>query len=70
MDRVFITKDELGKAIIKTQRRAGPLTTVIAWLGFIITILWAIPLFVFWILLVIICIPFFLIDNHILRRNK
>jgi len=70
VDKVFISKDDLEKALVNTKRRAGPLTTTIAWFGFICTILWAIPLLVFWILLIVFCIPFFLIDNHILRRRK
>lgn len=70
MDKVFISKDDLEKALVNTKRKAGPLTTTIAWFGFICTILWAIPLLVFWILLLVFCIPFFLIDNHILRRRK
>jgi hypothetical protein len=70
VDKVFISKNDLEKALVNTKGKAGPLTTIIAWFGFICTILWAIPLIVFWILLLVFCIPFFLIDNHILRRLK
>ena len=68
MDKVFISKEELRSAIYTTHQKAGFFTTLFAWLGLIITLLWAIPLVVAWMLIVILCIPFYLIDTHILRR--
>ena len=68
MDKVFISKEELKSALHSTQQKAGFFTTLLAWFGIIITILWLIPLVVTYLLLFVICIPFYLIDTHILRR--
>jgi len=68
VDKVFISKEELRSALQSTQQKAGFFTTLLAWFGFIITLLWLIPLVVIWLLLFVICIPFYLIDTHILRR--
>jgi Flp pilus assembly protein TadB len=68
VDKVFISKEELRSALHNTQQKAGFFTTVLAWFGIIITLLWLIPLIVFWMLLFVVCIPFYLIDTHILRR--
>lgn len=68
MDKVFISKEELRSALQSTQQKAGFFTTLIAWVGIIVTLLWLIPLVVIWLLLFVICIPFYLIDTHILRR--
>ena len=69
MDKVFISKEELRSALQSTQQKAGFFTTLLAWFGFIITLLWLIPLVVVWLLLFVICSPFYLIDTHILRRT-
>lgn len=68
MDKVFISKEELRSTLQRTQQKAGFFTTLIAWIGIIATLLWLIPLVVLWLLLFVVCIPFYLIDTHILRR--
>jgi hypothetical protein len=68
MDKVVISKEELRSALYNTQQKAGFFTTLVAWIGIIATILWLIPLVVIWLLLFVVCIPFYLIDTHILRR--
>ena len=68
MDKVFISKEELRSAIHTTQQKAGFFTTLFVWIGLMSTILWAIPLVILWMLLIVLCIPFYLIDIHILRR--
>jgi len=68
VDKVFISKEELRSTLQRTQQKAGFFTTLIVWLGLIATLLWLIPLVVIWLLLFVVCIPFYLIDTHILRR--
>ena len=68
MDKVLISKEELRSALQSTHKKAGFFTTLIVWVGIIVTLLWLIPLVVNWLLLFVVCIPFYLIDTHILRR--
>jgi len=68
VDKVLISKEELRSALQSTHKKAGFFTTLIVWVGIIVTLLWLIPLVVIWLLLFVVCIPFYLIDTHILRR--
>jgi len=70
MDRVFITKDELTKSIYKQREKAGPLITILIILALCASIIWLIPLLVFWILYFIFCIPFYLVDKYVFNRRK
>lgn len=70
MDKVYITKDELTKAINKQSKIAGPLVTFLIILALCASIIWLIPLLVFWILFFIFCIPFYLVDKYIFNRRK
>ena len=71
MDKVFITKDELTKSINLQRKRAGPFLTALClfWL-FVSCILFFIPSIIFGLLLLIIYIPFYFIDAHILERKN
>jgi len=70
MDKVYITKDELKKSINTRRKEAGPILTAFAYLGIIVTGLWAIPLVVFWMLLLITYLPFFILDSLLTRSKK
>mgnify|MGYP003111494003 CR=1 FL=1 len=70
MNKVFITKDDLYESVQRQRQKAGPLTLVLIYLGFIVSLLYLIPLVTFWLVFIVFMIPFFIIDNYILRRNK
>jgi len=70
MDKVFITKHDLYESVQKQRERAGPLSLVLIYLGFIISLLYLIPLVTFWLVYIVFMIPFWLLDNYVLRRNK
>ena len=70
MDKVYITKDELTKAINKQSKIAGPLVTFLITLALCASVIWLIPLLVFWILFFIFCIPFYLLDKYLFKRRK
>jgi len=70
VDKVYITKDELTKAINKQSKIAGPLVTFLITLALCASVIWLIPLLVFWILFFIFCIPFYLLDKYIFKRRK
>ena len=71
MDKVFITKEELTKSIVKKKNNSGPFITalVLFWL-FVSCILFFIPSIIFGLLLLIIYIPFYFIDAYILERKN
>ena len=70
MDKVFITKHDLYESVQNQRQKAGPLTTVLIYLLFIVSLLYLIPLVTFWLFFIVFMIPFWLVDNYILRRNK
>lgn len=70
MDKVYITKDELTKSIYSHKEKAGPLITVLIILALCASIVWLIPLLIFWILFLMFCIPFYLLDKYIFNRRK
>lgn len=70
MDKVYITKHELYESVQKQKQKAGPLTLTLTYLGLILSLFYLIPLVTFWLAYIVFMIPFFLIDNYILRRNK
>ena len=70
MDKVFITKHDLYESVQKQRQKAGPFTLVLTYLGLIISLLYLIPLVTFWLAYLVFMIPFFLIDNYVIRRNK
>lgn len=70
MDKVYITKDDLTKSIHDHKEKAGPLITFLLVLALCISVIWLIPLLVFWILFILCCIPFYLLDKYIFKRSK
>lgn len=70
MDKVYITKDELSKSFNTQREKAGPLVQILVVFGLCISILWSIPLIVFWIVFFVFCVPFFVLDKMLFRRNK
>ncbi len=71
MDKVFITKSELTKMMYKQRSKAGPfLTALILFWILLSMLLFILPMIVFGILLLIIYIPFYFIDQFILERKK
>jgi|TARA_E500000178_G_scaffold117958_1_gene117889 hypothetical protein len=70
MDKVYITKDELTNSIHKQREKAGPLVTTLIVLALCVSVVWLIPLMVFWVLFLMFCIPFYLLDKYIFNRRK
>ena len=71
MDKVFITKSELTKMMYKQRSKAGPFLTALALFWILLSmLLFILPMIVFGILLLIIYIPFYFIDQFILERKK
>ena len=71
MDKVFITKGELTKMMYKQRSKAGPFLTALILFWILLSILlFILPMIVFGILLLIIYIPFYFIDQFILERKK
>jgi len=70
VDKVYITKDELTKSIYDQKQKAGPLLITLIFIGLGISLLWAIPLVVFWMAYVVICMPFHFIDRLLFTRRK
>jgi len=75
VDKVYITKQEMYDGIEKEAKKLksgdnGPILTVLLW----IWIMWAlvflvIPIFISFILLIVIYAPFYIIDQKILKRR-
>lgn len=70
MDKVFITKHDLYQSVQRQRQKAGPFSITLIYLGLIISLLYLIPLVTFWLVFIVFMIPFWLLDNFILRRNK
>jgi|TARA_B100001094_G_C17425606_1_gene436685 hypothetical protein len=70
MDKVYITKEELTKSIQNKRKNSGPFITalVLFWI-LVSSILFLIPSIVFGLALLIVYIPFYFIDQHILERK-
>ena len=71
MDKVFITKSELTKMMYKQKSKAGPFLTALMLFWILMSLLiFILPMTVFGILLLILYIPFYFIDQFILERKK
>lgn len=71
MDKVFISKNELTKLLHTQKENGGPFLTAFCMLWLLNSILlFIIPMIVFGILLLILYIPFYFIDNVITKRKK
>ena len=71
MDKVFITKSELTKMMYNQKSKAGPFLTALMLFWLLVSILLFIfPMIIFGILLLIVYIPFYFIDQFILERKK
>tara|TARA_B100000963_G_scaffold361617_1_gene398161 strand:+ start:1507 stop:1737 length:231 start_codon:yes stop_codon:yes gene_type:complete len=71
MDKVFITKSELTKMMYKQKNRAGPFLTAIMLFWLLVSLLlFILPMIIFGILLLIVYIPFYFVDQFILERKK
>ena len=71
MDKVFITKSELTKMMYNQKNKAGPFLTAFMLFWFLCSLLlFVLPMIVFGILLLILYIPFYFIDQFILERKK
>jgi NADH:ubiquinone oxidoreductase subunit 4 (subunit M) len=69
MDKVYVTKKELTKTFNTQREKAGPFLSLLILLGLCISVLWAIPLVVFWMVYLILCIPFVFVDRLFKRSN-
>ena len=69
MDKVYVTKEELSKTLATQREKAGPFLSILVVLGLCVSLIWAIPLVVFWMLYFIMCIPFVFIDR-LFKRSK
>ena len=69
MDKVYITKEELSKTLATQREKAGPFLSILVVLGLCVSLIWSIPLVVFWMLYFIMCIPFVFIDR-LFKRSK
>ena len=71
MDKVFITKSEFTKMMYKQKSKAGPFLTALMLFWILMSLLiFILPMTVFGILLLILYIPFYFIDQFILERKK
>lgn len=70
MDKVFITKDELAKQFTKKTNSTGPFLTALVMLWLFVGIIWLLPTIVFACMLLILYIPFYFIDQSIIRRRN
>jgi hypothetical protein len=69
VDNVYITKEELTKTLHNQREKAGPCLSILIVLGLCVSLLWAIPLVVFWMAYLIVCIPFVFVDRLFKRRK-
>lgn len=71
MDKVFITKDQLTESLQKRQKQSGPFLLSIIWLWFFTSvILFLIPAIVFMCFLLILYLPFYWVDQIIIKRRR
>lgn len=71
MDKVFITKNELAKSIQKRQQNVGPFLLSVVWVWFFTSVvLFFIPSIVLMCLLLILYLPFYWVDQAIIRRRN
>jgi len=69
VDKVYVTKDELTKTLHTQREKAGPFLSFLIVLGLCVSLIWAIPLVVFWMIYFIVCIPFVFVDR-LFKRSK
>ena len=71
MDKVFITKSELTKMMYNQKVRQVHFLTALMLFWLLVSILlFILPMIIFGILLLIVYIPFYFIDQFILERKK
>jgi len=71
MDKVFITKNDLAKSIQKRQQNVGPFLLSVVWVWFFTSVvLFFIPSIVLMCLLLILYLPFYWVDQTIIRRRN
>jgi hypothetical protein len=71
MDKVFITKNDLAKSIQKRQQNVGPFLLSVVWVWFFTSVvLFFIPSIVLMCLLLILYLPFYWVDQAIIRRRN
>ena len=71
MDKVLITKEELTKSINSQRKKSGPFLTALAlfWLLVSSIVFW-IPSIIFGLVLLVVYIPLYFIDQFIIERKN
>lgn len=70
MDKVFITKNDLANSINIRKNNAGPFLTAFVLFWLFTSLIWIVPVFVFGCIAMILYIPFYFIDQAIVKRRK